>query len=134
MAVEYVGPNRFRWTEKQLQIVNTILQVLPEEKKRLGKSLRSKFSYDILKGYLEEDPTEAIRSEDIVPLFFEYFRILEMWDMGGTILHLLFCDIVKNFKNTMEDVVLIKILCLFEKTLIESNILPSDFKLLIAEK
>ena len=43
------------------------------------------------------DPSEAVRSSEIVPLLAQYFRILEVKGYGGAILHELLYDIAGNF-------------------------------------
>lgn len=134
---EYVGPNQFQWTDKQLNIANNILEILPT---RLKKSISNP---DISKNKIirlskEEmnllDPSEAIRSEDIYKCLKTYFTVIEEDHYGGTILHLLLNDIVGNFNlNSEEDCSIIKLLCLYEEDLIKNSILSSDFMLLICK-
>lgn len=88
-----------------------------------------------MEGYLRKDPSEAIRSSDIVPLIHRYFKVIEERDMGGTILQMLLANIVDNFDiSKEEDLTLLKLLCYFENFVIEEKVLASDFKLLIARK
>jgi 2-polyprenyl-3-methyl-5-hydroxy-6-metoxy-1,4-benzoquinol methylase len=138
IMVEYTGPNRFHWSEKQQEIINNLLEILPQKLKKIdsvGSIYRTKISYETMKNYLDSDPSEAIRSEDILPVTEKYFKILEKRDMGGTILHMLFAEIVNNFDNQIEEErTIVKLLCYFEKMLIESYQIPSDFKLIICKK
>ena len=138
VIVEYVGPNRFQWTNQQLKIINDLLKLLPDRYKRdADNDLITKpiVTQKTMGGYLREDPSEAIRSSDIVPLIHRYFKVIEERDMGGTILHMLLANIVDNFDiSKEEDLTLLKLLCYFEKFVIEEKVLASDFKLLIARK
>ena len=88
-----------------------------------------------MKGYLESDPSEAVRSEEIIPVASNYFEILEERNMGGTILHMLLSDIIDNFDQTREeDRVILKFLCYLEKNMIENGELSSDEKMVIFKK
>jgi SAM-dependent methyltransferase len=79
------------------------------------------------------DPSEAIRSAEIVPLVGKYFKIIQRVDFGGTLLHMLLSDIVGNFDpDREEDTAIIKLLCYLERTLIKEGVLPSDFTVIVA--
>ena len=79
------------------------------------------------------DPSEAIRSCDIVPLVTKYFDIEERIDYGGTILHGLLQHIVGNFDPSKEeDIAILRLLGYFEDVLIKENVIPSDFTLIVA--
>src|SRR5881296_2786537 len=97
---EFVGPSRFQWTDVQIQIMNDQLQQLPKHLCRLISD-RAKFKERVIRKSLPymaaADPSEAVRSSEIVPLLAEYFRILEIKGYGGAILHELLYDIAGNF-------------------------------------
>lgn len=132
---EFVGPSQFQWTEKQINIVNELLVILPK-----------KYKVDLTSGDLKEkvykpstefmndyDPSEAIRSSDIVPLVAKYFDIEERIDYGGTILHMLLQNIVGNFNpSKAEDIAILRLLCYIEEILIKEKVLPSDFAIIVA--
>jgi ubiquinone/menaquinone biosynthesis C-methylase UbiE len=138
VMVEYVGPNRFQWTDKQLKIINDLLKLLSDRyKKDADNDLITKpiVTQKTMEGYLRENPSEAIRSADIVPLLHKHFEVIEEKDMGGTILLMLFANIIDNFDiSKEEDLTLLNLLCYFEKFAIVEKEIPSDFKLLIAIK
>jgi SAM-dependent methyltransferase len=135
---EFVGPTQFQWTDQQLVIMNDLLEILPG-KYRTNISSPGHVKDKIYKPSVTEmnsyDPSEAIRSAEIIPLLPRYFNILEKIDYGGTILHILLQDIVGNFDpENEEDLAILKLLTYFEEILIRSNVLPSDFALIVAQK
>ena len=138
VMVEFVGPTRFQWTDRQLIIINDILKILPNKFKKIGQNgqnYKTAFNRETLKGYLDSDPSEAVRSGDIISVTNNFFEILEERNMGGTILHLLLSEIIHNFDESKEEErAIIKLLGYFEKTIIENGDLPSDFKLIVCRK
>lgn len=138
IIVEYVGPTRFIWTDQQLKIINDILKLLPGRLKQIDSInhiSKESVSHETLKNYLESDPSEAIRSGDILDIATRYFDILEERNMGGTILHLLFSEIINNFNESkQDDQIILKLLCYYEKSAIENGVLSADFKLIIFKK
>jgi ubiquinone/menaquinone biosynthesis C-methylase UbiE len=98
---EYVGPNRFQWTEAQLKTANeALLKIPPTFRRRWGmKKIKSKiFRPGILRMILS-DPSEAVKSENILSKVRELFKVLEEKPYGGNILHLTLKDISHNFNN-----------------------------------
>ena len=98
---EYVGPSRFQWTKKQLEIVNSVLGTLPERFKTTYRSnaiKRKVYRPGRLSMWLS-DPSEAAESSSIVSLLQSKFKIVEFKEYGGAILQLLFKDIAQNFRT-----------------------------------
>jgi len=135
---EYVGPTQFQWTGEQLAIINDLLNILPN-KYREYILFPGQIKQHVQSLTIDEmnsiDPSEAIRSAEIVPLLDQYFNIVERIDFGGTILHMLLQDIVGNFDLENEkDIAILNLICYLEKTLIIKKVIPSDFSLIIAQK
>ena len=58
----------------------------------------------------------------------ERFEIVYRADFGGTLLQFVLADIAGNFDPAdPKDVAMIDLVCLYEKTLIDEGVLPSDF-------
>ena len=138
IANEFVGPSRFQWTDKQLQIINDLLALLPPRYRadlcRPGH-IKSRVDQPTVVQMLLSDPSEAVRSAEIVPLIRQRFKIVRQTDFGGTILHMLLSHIMGNFDPESEaDVTIVRLLCYLEKTLITERVLPSDFALIVAQK
>jgi len=97
---EFIGPSRFQWSEAQLRTMNDELQRLPKELRR-RISDRRKFKDRVIRETVGEviasDPSEAVRSSEIVPLMSQYFDVIEIKGYGGAILHQMLYDIAGNF-------------------------------------
>lgn len=79
------------------------------------------------------DPSEAVRSEEILPVMRQYFEIVEQKDYGGTILQFLLAGIAGNFNDGTDDAAeLLRMLLHIEETLIRLNELQSDFSYIVA--
>ena len=133
---EYVGPARFQWTDLQLSLTSQLLGIMPKplrwyahgiEKRAEGRSTPEEV--------IRVCPSEAIRSDEIVPLFLKYFDPIHHKQLGGTIQHLLYSGIVHNFPDNDPEIDhLIDCIDGIERTMIERGALPSDFVLLIGKR
>jgi SAM-dependent methyltransferase len=127
---EYVGPARFQWLEKTELLMNRILETLPEEYRvnPFNGSLKERLDRARPEEIAAADPSESIRSDEIVALLESRFEVLYRADFGGTLLQFVLADIVANFdKNDPRDVALLDLMSLFEEVLVAERVLPSDF-------
>jgi len=129
---EYIGPAQFQWTDTQLKIMNEQLRRLPKELTR-RVSEPGAFKTEIIRKTVEymnaADPSEAIRSGDIVKGMERYFDIVEFKGYGGALLHELLYDIAGNFtEEHLEE------LFQLEDELIANGTLTHDFAVIIARK
>jgi len=134
---EFIGPRQFQFTDLQLRYVREMLATLPESYRRDSATGEIKREYVRLpvEHWNVADPSEAIRSDCIVPELEKQFRIVERLDYGGTILSLLLEHIVHNFDATREgDRKIIRDLGREEDRLIRKGVLPSDYTLITAKK
>ncbi len=124
---EYIGPTRFQWTERQQQLMNLVLDLLPPElRTNASGDIRSGLVRPTVEKMIEVDPSESVRSAEIIQVFGERFEIVVQRDYGGTLLQFLLAEIVHNFSGVMGEA-LIKQIFLIEDLAIESGILRSDF-------
>jgi SAM-dependent methyltransferase len=77
---EYVGPSRDQWTDTLVEAANEVYRTLPNS---IRRSRSVPFPIE------EDDPSEAVRSGDIVPLVEAGFDIIERRDYGGNLLSLI---------------------------------------------
>lgn len=135
MFNECVGPTRFQWTPVQLELANKILNTLPDAFRYSAGSggPLGAISRPTIQEMIDIDPSEAVNSEQIIPLLPKYFEILEHKKYGGTLLHLLLDPLMANF-DTSEPLhaTVLKMIFLYEQTMIEKGILDSDFCYVVA--
>lgn len=135
MFNEYVGPTRFQWTDLQLSLANRVLKTLPKKYQRSAFSgeMLTEITRPTIQEMINMDPSEAVNSAQIIPLLSKYFDILEHKKYGGTLLHLLMNHVMANFDTEDEvQASLVKMIFLYEQTLIENNVLDSDFCYVVA--
>ncbi len=131
MINEFVGPSRFQWTDLQLRLMNELLEALPEKPRKAAPFLR------VLRPELEDmktlDPSESVRSADVIPVLEQSFEIIDFKPYGGTLLHILLSHVMPGFDLEDEkDLSILRLMFLFEQTLVEQKVLPSDFAFVVA--
>lgn len=135
MFNDFIGPSRFQWTNLQLHLMNAMLAALPE------KNRHSAYSGDVLRsidrptvrGMIQMDPTEAVRSAEIMATVQEFFEVVEYKPYGGTLLHILLTHVMDTFDLENEDqVALLRMMFLLERTLVQRQVLGSDFAYVVA--
>ncbi len=127
---EYVGANRFQHSDEQMDLVNRYMRVLPDRLRHspsLATVLRRKERLDPAQ-VERDDPTEAVRSAEVLPLARAFFRTRAEYPYGGSLLNPLLHDIIVNFdERRPEDVRFLEVLCDAEDRLIRSGHLEPDF-------
>jgi SAM-dependent methyltransferase len=132
---EFVGPSRFQWTAKQIEMANQLAALLPEELRRDVRDggIRTAIERPTIRHMIRHDPSEAVRSSDIEALVKSYFDVVGEWNWGGTLNHLLFQNIAANFDpaNAYHQSIA-ELLIHHENVLVQEGVLPSDFKVFVA--
>lgn len=126
---DFVGPTRMQWTDKQLAMINRLLSCLPEELRRdltdpKGKTIKSRVKQQNVRSLIKSDPSEAIRSAQIMETLDKYFERVEVKPYGGAIIHQLFNRIMGNFEGHEE---IIKLILEIELILMDEGIVDSDY-------
>ncbi len=134
VVVEFIGPNRFQWTDRQVEIANQILSTLDPCYLRDGHQTR--FERPSIESMLRSDPSEAVRSADVYTLVKNHFDVRYERFYNGTLLHqlhpLLRADLANRRQRDFDSIV--RLILLMEDLLIKNNVLPSDFVFLICQK
>ncbi len=102
---EFVGPNRLQWTIEQLDYANRLLRKIPDKYKTRsnGTTIKERiYRPGLLRMYLV-DPSEAVESQQILPVIHRYLKPIEEKKVGWDILHLLLKDISHNFLSDNEE-------------------------------
>jgi hypothetical protein len=127
---EYIGPARFQWLDKTQDLMNRILETLPADMRvnPVNDFVKEHFERTPAEEIARVDPSESIRSDEIVATLESRFEVLYRADFGGTLLQFLLADIAANFhEDDPKDVALLDLMSLFEEVLVTERVLPSDF-------
>lgn len=123
---EYIGPNRFQYEPDHVELLNSVLASLPPE-------FRHSDQFVPIDGLAvaEADPSEAVRSGEIMDKVAEEFHILDRRDYGGAIFYPLWATMLVReklilYRHVMESRVLQELVVL-EEELTKSGKLPSLF-------
>ncbi|MDF1558234.1 MAG: hypothetical protein P1P80_08690 [ANME-2 cluster archaeon] len=80
------------------------------------------------------DPSEAVRSEEILSIIREKLNVIHFANTGGTILNPFLNGIASNFEKDQCGEALLKTVIIFEKILVEKKVIHSDYVVCIAKK
>jgi SAM-dependent methyltransferase len=131
LAQEYVGPNRFQWTAAQIQAGDHALEhIVPEEHKVHHRTI----GRPALEFMIEMDPSEAVRSAEIVPTCRAAgFTIDSLTSAGGALLQPVLMHQIHTFDpaNWSHNLVLSR-LFEAEDRLMSEGVLVDDFAMLVA--
>lgn len=144
LVVDYFGRNRLQRTRTHLALCDALLSHLPPAYRvDLSRSaggqvvLKERCENTPLETVVREDPSEAIRSEDLERCL-RRTRRLELREekpLGGTYLEPLFADIAGNFRAG-DEVALAHVrgAIAAEEALLRAKALPSDFRFMVLER
>jgi SAM-dependent methyltransferase len=130
---EYVGANHFAFGPQQVEAITHAFGLIPERYRvsfvhgSAGQVQHRVPLPDPIE-VVRTDPSEAVRSQDILELVGDYFDIQTINPCGGSLLQFLLHGIAGNFRQ--EDAHAMRILQMLfdiEDGLIESGVLKSDF-------
>ena len=122
---EYVGPNRFQYSDDVLSIMNALLACLGYPPK----------ARPTVEEMIANDPTEAVRSEELLAFTERTFEVLERKNIGGTILQHLLYEIVDDYRfEVPRERAVIELLCTIEAMLVDQRRIPCDYVILAARK
>ena len=132
-----MGPNRFQYSDERMALVNRYLRVLPDRLRwdpLTGKLLWKRERADVDQ-LVWDDPTEAVRSEDVMPLARRFFRPEKEYLYGGGLLNPLLFGIVTNFRaGDPWDDMLISRFCAAKERLTDAGKLEPDFRIFVGAR
>lgn len=126
---EFVGPDRFQWTDAQLHHLNSFVQALPDRYRRLvSGGLMPTVVRPTIRQMLAVDPSEAVRSSAIMETVRRHFRVVEVRELGGSLLHVGLSGIAQNFdRENPDDVAQLEAFFELEDRLMAEGVIGSDF-------
>jgi ubiquinone/menaquinone biosynthesis C-methylase UbiE len=136
VVYDFVGPSRFQWTKRQVEIANFLLTILPVARKIEwdGKNLKKRVRCPGRLFMALSDPSEAAGSATILPCLKQIFEVIEIKEIGGTILHLLFSGIAHNFRDeNPETREWLKLCFEVEDIMMKTKEISSDFVLAVGK-
>lgn len=134
---DYIGPNRFQWSDKMLDTANSIRALIPEKYFIVPDKPTEKFSRKVYRANLDllHDPSEAVQSELIIDSVKKYFPDAEVIYTGGVMYHLALQKILINFdENNNDDANLLKLVLAIDKLCIDVPKIGSHYAISIGRK
>jgi SAM-dependent methyltransferase len=139
-ADEYVGPSKWRFSKFIVDIINQLLKSLPEELIACRKEVKREDFYNLWKS--SNDPSEAIRSDELDSMLKKYFSLVEETPFGGTLLQPFFLTAhlkpvrlkIYNWHNTEIGKIESKKLSKLENELLKSGKIGKDYLYYIFKK
>lgn len=96
---EYVGPDQFQYSNKHLEQVRALAELLPDRLLTTQTGVVKKgFRAPTVAEVVAVDPSEAVCSSSILPLLPDYFDVICQRPYGGSLLHILLADVAQNFQ------------------------------------
>lgn len=125
---EYVGPDRLQYPEEHLALVNDVLSCLPERfRRRRDGSVKDRERPPLLADLIRDDPSEAVRSSEIVALLRRGFDVERFAWTGGALLSTLLNEIAGNFEREADGPYFLRLLITLDRLLFETGRLPSYY-------
>jgi SAM-dependent methyltransferase len=127
---DYVGPNRFQWSDTQMRLANELLEMVPSRWRLRNQVTR--FDADAIR---EVDPSEAVAPQHVPAALEAHFEIVRSWARGGTLLGPIFGSgcLDSAMAANEEGAALLSAMFKAEHDLIEAGALPSDSYLYVAK-
>ena len=96
-ASDYIGPSRMQYADAQVAAMDAALATLPKAKRRdrFG-GVKTRIERRPVELFLQNDPSEAARSADIIPVMRRFFDV-EVVPMGMSLSFEVLLDIAHNF-------------------------------------
>ncbi|MFB3883108.1 MAG: class I SAM-dependent methyltransferase [Armatimonadota bacterium] len=130
---DFFGPTGMQWTEQQTRVCNDILAILPTELRRLVRNpsaTKERVSRPDPKRLWEADPSECVRSSEMLDLLRERFAIVLDRPVGGAVFHPLLSGIAGNFLESETGKVCLEFILLLDRSLTQSGALNADYRFL----
>lgn len=122
---EYTGPKRFQYSDDVLAMINELaaaMQIPPRERPTEAFMI-------------EVDPSEAVRSDELLPMLYEHFDVVDVRRQGGMLLQHLLYGVAQDYRfEVPRERSIIDMLCTFEGALTDMGAIPSAFNILAARK
>ena len=136
LVVDFVGPTRFQWiAQEMLELLPDRLRIYLPDSREGHVVLKQEIARSRIEDVIRADPSEAVRSGDILSMLRERFAVVEEQPMGGTLLSILFQGVAGNFDESRDlDRSLILAFQKMEARLITEKVIPSDYVFMVLRR
>jgi ubiquinone/menaquinone biosynthesis C-methylase UbiE len=141
IASEYVGPNYQQVGPRQAELINAVRHILPEELRAQTNNQEQKLFGKIytpqpLSWFLENDPSESIRSAEVIPVLKTVFDVVDERPFLGTLLYYALDEtFYRNFNpNNSRHTEILNTLFTLEENLYKAGEIRNDNALIICRK
>jgi SAM-dependent methyltransferase len=122
---DFIGASRFQWPGRQLEIATKVRKAFQSSKymqnpRDSDKSLAIELKRPSAEKLIQDDPSEAADSDRIIDSIIKYFPNAEIKITGGVIYHLALSDMLHNFDET-EDKILLDLLMIIDELCADSG-------------
>lgn len=136
VTIDFFGPTRFQWSDAQLDAANDFLatEVPADLLRKPDGSLHRNIRRPTVQEVIDSDPSEAVRSGELLDWIRDHFSVEKDFAIGGTLLNLIFDgSIVNNFDpNDMGHNQIIEKAFVRETDLMARGEIGCDFRFMIA--
>lgn len=139
---DFVGPDRFQWSDRALAVATGVRAVVPARYLRDPSSPADAPSYlpvsvrrPSARRIARQDPSEAADSAAILPAVRDVFPRAEVQRTGGLVYHVALATILHNFdEEDTEDVALLRLLLELDTACLRDPDLESPYATALAER
>jgi len=134
---EYTGPSRFQTPPELRGLIDGILKMLPPRYRRNlftnDGATKDDYVVPTVEQMIAGDPSEAVRSAEIMTVLPQHFEVVEYRPYGGGIQHQLFSGIMGNFDpESASDLKVLKAISDLELSLEGLGAVPTEFAVVVA--
>lgn len=137
-ANDYMGPSYMQWEPKQLELMNAIVRLLPDDLNRIqhrDNAIMREIQPIPLEIFKRVDPSEGVRAAEIFEVMEQHLEVEKIIPFGQTLAYEVLRGRVQNFSDSDDkDCAILSLICLLEKELIGAGTLKSNFNFVIAKK
>jgi 2-polyprenyl-3-methyl-5-hydroxy-6-metoxy-1,4-benzoquinol methylase len=133
---EYIGPSRWQLPQAQRELINQVIALLPEHLRRVPDgTAKRKYKHRPLSWFERVEPSESIRSAEVLPVMSYYFDVVEFKPYGGGLLRHALNGIAHNFDPaSSEHTALLKSIALLEEQLERAEVLKPESALVVLRR
>jgi lipopolysaccharide transport system ATP-binding protein len=133
IALEYIGPAYFQWTEQEIGVADMLYKAFNNHSDLSANSDQQSANISVLSN--ERNRATAVSSETVIPMLQKRFDIVAVRYFGGPLYDLILNRILHRLDQANEkDVMLIKTIMQCEQILIKNGILKNQYAMIIGEK